>query len=585
LAGFIPDDKIADVRNAANIADVISRYVALRKAGKNFLGLCPFHADKAPSFTVSEDKQMFHCFGCGQGGNVFSFLMMYHNLNFPEAVRFLAKEYGIEIPTRHMSSGQKRQMEEKEHLFEINREAADYFRTVLLDASLGRSAQQYLKKRQMAAQVVDRFCLGYAPRGWRNLVQHFSAKGVSLETVEKTGLIIPKKGGYYDRFRDRIIFPIADIYGKVVGFGGRSLDDSLPKYLNSPETPIYHKGQTLYGLHAANKSCRQTGTVFVVEGYFDLLALSCHGVDNVVASLGTALTREHIRILRGYADQVTLVFDSDEAGIKAAQRALPLFEQEKVDARIMSLPQGRDPDSYIFEAGADQFGKLAQQALGMMEHMMVSAINKHGLSPQGKVKIVETLKGPLASLEDSVGRAVYVKSLAERLDIDESAILERIRVSAPRGKKRDLPAKRPNTSRLEETLVAMMLQYPDILSAIDAKEIVESLETMALRKVGQIILKRFGTNQPVSGADLIAHTEEPDIRNVISSLSMEEKLWDQESCLKIVNQYRTSLKKKQARQLSRRIKEAEKACNERLSLELLAEKQRLVTSRTRLRLG
>ncbi|MDY6986423.1 MAG: DNA primase [Thermodesulfobacteriota bacterium] len=580
MAGFIPDDKIADVRNAANIGDVISEYVALKKAGRNLVGLCPFHADKAPSFTVSEEKQIFHCFGCGQGGNVFSFLMMYHNLSFPEAVRSLAKRYGIEIPSRDMSPGQRRQLEEKERLFEINQQAAEYFKKALADGPLGRSAREYLKRRHMAPEVMDRFCLGYAPKGWRNLVGHFSSKGVPLDAVEKTGLLIPKSGGYYDRFRDRIMFPITDIHGRVLGFGGRSLDDSLPKYLNSPESAIYHKSQTLYGLREAKQHCRQTGKVFVVEGYFDLLALTCHGIDNVVASLGTALTRGHVRILKGYAEEVTLVFDSDEAGVKAAQRALPLFEQEKVDARIMRLPEEKDPDSYIFEAGGDQFRDMAQKSLDMMEFMMASAIKRHGLSPQGKVKIVEALKGPLRSLEDSVGRAIYVKTLAERLDIDESAILERIRVSAPRGEKRALRAKGPNTSKLEETIVAMMLQCPEGLSAFNVKEIVESLENAALKKVGQIILERFGTHEPATGADLIAQTKDADIRNVISSLTIDGKIWDHESCLKIVNQYWASLRKRQGRVLSRRIKEAEKACDERLSLKLLAEKQRLVASQT-----
>jgi DNA primase len=585
LAGFIPDDKIADVRNAANIADVISDYVALKKAGKNLVGLCPFHADKAPSFTVSEEKQIFHCFGCGQGGNVFSFLMMYHNLSFPEAVRSLAKRYGIEIPTRHMSPGQRRQLEEKERLLEINQQAAQYFKKALVDDPLGRSAQEYLKRRQMVPEVVDRFGLGYAPKGWRNLVRFFSSKGIPLDAVEKAGLVIAKSGGHYDRFRDRIIFPITDVYGRVLGFGGRSLDDSLPKYLNSPESPIYHKGQTLYGLYQAKNACRQSGRVFVVEGYFDLLALACHGMDNVVASLGTALTQGHVRILKGYAERVTLVFDSDEAGVKAAQRSLPLFGQEKVDARIMRLPEGKDPDSYIFEAGVDPFREMAKQALDMIEFLMASTIKKHGLSPQGKVKIVEALKGPLGSLEDSVGRAIYVKKLAERLDIDEAALLERIRTSAPKGRKRALPSKGPNTSKLEETLVSMMLQCPESLSAFNVKEIVDSLETELLKRVGQILLERLGTREPTTGADLIAQTKDPDIRNVISSLTIDEKLWDPESCLKIVNQYRASLKKKQARLLSRRIKEAEKACDERLSLELLAEKQRLVANRTPPRLG
>jgi DNA primase len=579
LAGFIPDDKVADVRNAANVVEVISEYVDLKKTGKSFLGLCPFHAEKKPSFTVSEEKQIFHCFGCGQGGNVLTFVMLYHNLNFPEAVRFLANKYGIEIPTRHMSAGQKRQLKEKEMLFEINQEAAAYFKAMLLESPLGNAARGYLKKRQMTPQVTDRFCLGYAPGGWRNLVKHFSAKGLPLETVEKAGLIIPKRAGYYDRFRDRIIFPIVDIHERVVGFGGRSLDESLPKYLNSPETPAYHKSRTLYGLHAAKQTCRQTGSAFVVEGYFDLLALNCHGINNVVATLGTALSREHIRILKGYAGQVTLVFDSDEAGMKAAERSLPLFEEEKVDARIMRLPEGEDPDSYVLEMGGHRFRQLADQALGMMGFLIASAVDKHGLSPQGKVRIVEALKGPFGLLVDSVSRAVYVKDLAERIDVDEAAILEQIRTSTPKRKKTVSAARPRSGSKLEETLVAMMLQWPDILSGVNAQEIVDGLETGSLKRIGQMILDGLGTSQPAVGADLIAQAQDPEIRNVISSLAVEERLWDRESCLKIVGQYQTYLRKRQERVLLRKIKEAEKADNQELLHELLGEKQRRLHGR------
>jgi DNA primase len=375
------------------------------------------------------------------------------------------------------------------------------------------------------------------------------------------------------------MFPIVDIHGRVTGFGGRSVDDSLPKYLNSPETSIYHKGKTLYGLAEAKTSCRQGGNVFVVEGYFDLLALNCHGIDNVVASLGTALTQEHIRVLKGYAEKITLVFDSDEAGAKAALRTLPLFEQEKADVCIMTLPEGKDPDSYIMEAGGDQFRKMADEALGVMEYIMASVIKKHGLSLQGKVKIVEALKGPLGSWPDSVGRAVYVKELAERLDIDETAILEQVRSSAPKTKKTDSPTKGTSVSRLEETVIGVMLQHPDVISSLNAQEIVESFETAVLKKVGQVILERIEANQPLASADFIEQIQDPQMRNVISSLAVGEGSWDRDSCLKIVSQYCSSLRKRRERLLLRRIKEAEKAHDEPLLLELLEEKQRRVHER------
>ncbi len=579
MGGFISDDKIAEVRIAANIVDVVSQDVSLKKGGKNFLGLCPFHAEKTPSFSVNEEKQIFYCFGCGQGGNVFNFLMLYHSMGFPEAVRLLAKRYGIQIPDKKMSVGQKRRMEENDRLFDINKEAVVFFRRSLEKTSSGKHAREYLARRRITPEVTDRFMIGYAPRGWQNAVDFFSSKRTSLADMEKAGLIIAKKNGYYDRFRDRIVFPILDIHERVVGFGGRSLDDSLPKYLNSPETPVYHKGRTLYGLPAAKAECRRSGSVFVVEGYFDLLALRCHGIDNVVATLGTALTRQHIRILKGYAKQVILVFDSDAAGMKAAERSLPLFGEEMVDVRIMSLPVGHDPDSYVLEAGRDRFLKRAASALDVMEFLIAGAIKKYGLSLQGKVRIVEALRGPLGSLADKVSRAVYVKHLSERLDIDESAILEQVR-NAVGGDDRGKPKTRvSDRSKLEEALVAIILQSPDILSGYDARAIIEGIETDELRQLGRIILERNKENRRAVGADLISETDDPRIRNLISSLSVEEKAWDESSCLKVLGQYVTHLRRKQEKELSRKIKKAEQANNETLLHELLAEKQRRVNER------
>ena len=574
MAGFIPEDLIAHVKDAANIVDVISEYVALKKTGKNFLGLCPFHADNKPSFTVSEEKQIFHCFGCGQGGNVFTFLMQYNNLSFPETVRFLAQRYGIEIPTGKMSPTQRRALEERESLLEINKEAADHFKRILSHPSSGKRAGDYLGKRQMTPEVTDRFMLGYAAKSWTDLTQYFSRKGVPLDDLEKAGLVVAKNGRHYDRFRDRIIFPIVDIHERVVGFGGRSLDDSLPKYLNSPDTPVYNKSRTLYGLHVAKDACRQSSSVFIVEGYFDLLALHCHGIQNVVATLGTALTRQHVRIMKGYARQMILVFDSDEAGIKAAERSLPLFLEEKVDARILILPAGKDPDSYVFEVGAIRFLKAAEKALSVMPFLIASAIKKHGLSMEGRVRVVETLKGPLGSLLDGVSRSVYIKDLAERLDIDESAILEQVRNSATKDKKGISMPRPRHSSKLEEAVVAMMLQCPEIVSSFNPREIIEGLETAELRKLGRMILERIGSNRPATGADLIAQADDVQTRNLISSLLMEDIQSDRDSCQKIVRQYQARLRKRQIRLLSKKIKEAEKTNDQNLLNQLLAEKQK-----------
>jgi DNA primase len=573
LTGFIPEDIIARVREATNIVDVIGECVSLKKTGKNLVGLCPFHADTTPSFTVSEEKQIFHCFGCGQGGNVVTFLMQYNNLSFPEAVGFLARKCGIEIPKKRLSAGQKKDLEEREGLFKMNSEAAEYFQSMLSDVSSGRKARDYLNKRRMPPGIIDRFMLGYAPASWTGLIQNFARKGVSIEDLQKAGLVVAKERKRYDRFRDRIMFPIVDIHQKVVGFGGRCLDDSLPKYLNSPDTPVYNKRRTLYGLNAAKDACRQRGQAFVVEGYFDLLALHCHGIENVVATLGTALTRQQVRIMKGYARQVVLVFDSDEAGIKAAERSLSLFMEEKVDARILVLPGGKDPDSYIFAVGPEVFMKAADEALGIMPFLTARAIERYGLSLEGKVRVIEAMKGPLGSLQDSVSRSVYIKDLAERLDIDESAILEQVRMSAERDRKPGEKSQPRHVSRLEEALVAIMLQWPEILSPLNPAEMVEGFETAEFKKLGRLILEKSTGGRPTTGADLIAEIDDPQTRNLMSSLLLEEIQQDRDSCHKIVKQYQAHIRKRQIKLLSKKIKEAERSNDQELLNRLLAEKQ------------
>ena len=301
MADFIPEEKISEIRNAADIVEIISEAVVLKKTGRNYVGLCPFHAEKTPSFSVNPEKQIFYCFGCATGGSVFSFLMKQQGMTFPEAVKAVAQRCGIELPRREMSPAERRRASERELLLGINRKAMAYYSGVLKHPVAGRKARAYLEKRGFAAAIIEQFALGYAPEGWDPLIRHLGAGRERLQLLEKAGLVIPRKtgSGCYDRFRDRIVFPILNAARQVIGFGGRVLDDGLPKYLNSPETPIYTKGRSLYGIDLAREDCRKSETVFVVEGYFDLLALHQHGIQNAVATLGTALTPEHVRVLKG----------------------------------------------------------------------------------------------------------------------------------------------------------------------------------------------------------------------------------------------------------------------------------------------
>ncbi|MBW2564341.1 MAG: DNA primase, partial [Deltaproteobacteria bacterium] len=306
-------------------------------------------------FTVSPEKKIFHCFGCQAGGNAFTFIMKNEGISFPEAVRVIAAKCGIDIPAQRLSQGEKRKISEREKLLDVNRQAKDYFCNILSNSATGKNAKEYLKKRKINKEIIKGFALGYAQEGWDNLTSYFMKKKISPELLENSGLIIPRKkgSGFYDRFRGRIIFPIFNISSQVIGFGGRVMDDSDPKnakYLNSPETPVYNKSSSLYGLNKAKDKLREYKTVFIVEGYFDLLALQQHNIINSVATLGTSLTTEHVRLIRGYigkTGKVILVYDSDDAGLKAAYRSIEIFDKGYVDAKIMVLPDGYDPDSLV----------------------------------------------------------------------------------------------------------------------------------------------------------------------------------------------------------------------------------------------
>jgi DNA primase len=456
-----------------------------------------------------------------------------------------------------------------------------FYSGILKHPAAGRKARAYLEKRGFAAAIVDRFALGYAPEGWDALIRHLGAGRERLQLLEKAGLVIPRKtgSGCYDRFRDRIIFPIRNAARQVIAFGGRVLDDGLPKYLNSPETPIYTKGRSLYGIDLAREHCRKSETVFVVEGYFDLLALHQHGIQNAVATLGTALTPEHVRVLRGCIGEngtVVLVYDSDAAGIKAAQRSIGVFEQGYAEARICVLPPGHDPDSFIFEFGAAAFQKAAAEARGIMPFLMEAAVTRHGLSVDGKVQIVSELSAAIAAIQDPMARSLYIKDLAERIGVDESAILERVRgrLGGKAGGGATAPpqaaggARRPD--RFEVQVAMMMLQYPRILPEIRRRQLLDHFENQALRRVGDMALR--WENDPDGFNREIDRTADPEIQRLVASLVLEETPWNHHGCLKLLDQFENSRKNKD-RTILEQIKAAEKRGDHEGWLKLLQQKQ------------
>ena len=596
MAIFIPEDKILEIKNAADIVDMISEVVHLKKTGKNFVGLCPFHAEKTPSFSVSPEKQIFYCFGCGAGGNIFSFLMKNDGLAFPEAARSLARRYGIDIPSRSLTPEQKKRMGERESLLKINRQAMDFFSQALHRGASGQAAMAYLKKRGLSSDIIDRFNIGYAPKGWDHLLNFFSKSGVPLARVEKSGLILPKKDGrgYYDRFRDRIVFPIIDINQAVIGFGGRVMDDTLPKYLNSPETPVYNKSRSLYGLHLSKDKCRKTQSVYIVEGYLDLLTLNQYGIENAVATLGTALTADHVRMLSRYVPRMLLVYDSDEAGIRSALRCIDIFwkehvdfsrgdvfREEKADTHILVLPDGHDPDSYLRENGTEPFEKAAGRAPGIVSFLIEQSIDMHGLSTEGKIRVVTDLKRPLAAINDNVARSLYIKQLAEQIGIEENIILEKVREGSSEKEKKNTRRPKDNAdqigSRLEQQILAMMLQFPAILPEIKKYNVIEFIENHHLQSIAKTILEhQLSSVEQIS--ELLSRIDNPEQQRLISALAMVEESWDESGCMTLIIQFIKKGQRRRDRQILDQIKAAEKENDQETLDRLLRKKQKLAVS-------
>lgn len=434
---YIPEEIVSRIRNKADIVEIISGYLSLSKSGENYKGLCPFHPEKTPSFIVSPKKQIFHCFGCGLGGDLFHFMMKIEGLSFPEAVSSLGRRYGITFVDK---KDPKEGFIQKERglLYKINNAALEYYQENLNDSKTGCEAMEYLiKNRGLNAETIKRFHLGFAPMSWDGLFSHMVKKGWSARDLEVSGLILKRseRSGYYDRFRNRIIFPIRDIAGKVVGFGGRALDDSLPKYINSPETPIYIKGKNLYGLDKAKEEIKREGGLIIVEGYLDAIRLHQAGIGNTVATLGTALTPSHLEMVKRFTQKVYLVFDPDPAGIKATIRTIGLFIDYGISAEVVPLPTGEDPDSFINRCGKEPFLdalKGSQKIIEFALSSMIKDVNNNEIDK--KRNLVKEIMPLVARLDNSVEKTYYLRLIAERLNIEERFLLEDLR-GIPQGSK------------------------------------------------------------------------------------------------------------------------------------------------------
>jgi DNA primase len=583
------DEVAALIKERADIVQIIGECVELKRSGVRFLGRCPFHGEKTPSFSVHAGQQFYHCFGCGESGDVFSFMMKYHNFDFPTAVKELARRYQIELPERRQSKEEERRRQRSELLFAINEKCASIFSKYLQEAASARMAREYLSKRGVGSELSTRFRLGYAPAvegaGWNFLGSQLGKE--EMKTAVEAGLLVEKEqGGSYDRFRDRILFPISDISGRICGFGGRIVGEGQPKYLNSPESQVFNKGKLLLGLFQQKEFIRRQNHAVLVEGNFDLISLVGHGCNNVAAPLGTALTREQLRLLKRFAEKVTLLFDGDDAGRKAAVRAVPLFLAEQIPGRVAFLPTGHDPDTFVREKGLVELNILLDQAIALPEFALAQMIDKHGLTLDGKSKILEELKPLIAAAVSPLQRSLFVAHFAEKLGLAADQLDVRLeRPSEPIAE----PPPPAKNNRGEPGAVLAMAQRQLVEFMILHPQCFFQLADGGLRAclaggIGEIIFLELQNlltrNSQAEPEELLTVLPEGAERSLVADLLLRAPLHsstgDENNTADELSEFLLYLRKfklqKQSADVMQRINIADKAGDHRLLQELLAKK-------------
>lgn len=530
----IPEELVDSIRSQADIVDIVSDYVTLRRSGRNYMGLCPFHDEKTPSFSVNPEKQIFHCFGCGKGGSVFTFLMEHENVTFVEAIRHIARRLHITIPDTH---GEREAGSEAESLARVTRFAARFFHDRLLNSGRESIVRRYAEQRGLSEETIKSFGLGYAPDSWNDLLNAAREKGIGADWLVKAGLAKTGEQRTYDAFRKRLVFPIQAPSGRVVGFGGRALsDEDQPKYLNSPESPIYRKSQVLYGLYQARDALRRQGQALVVEGYMDLLGLHEQGIQGVVALCGTALTREQARLLARYGQQAYLVYDSDQAGVRATWRAIEPLVESGLWTRVVRLPDDYDPDSYVREHGQDGFMKLVEQADSLADFMGYHA----NLQAAGdRDEVFRTLAGLIRKTANLVHREMYREEAERRFPALQGLLASELRrptgpggpggsggPGGPGGSGAAGPGRqatpaapaRDGDERVERDLVQLMLSDRTIAELVEGQLEPQDFKYPLYRRIVEQCLTGLGGERSYDLSGLIDTIDDEEAARVITEL-------------------------------------------------------------------
>ncbi len=533
------------VKQQADIVRVIGEYVRLKKSGQNFSGLCPFHQEKTPSFSVSPVKQMYYCFGCGKGGDVFRFVMELEKSPFPEAVRTVAEKCGIAVPKpRERSPEERRENQQRSSLVEMHREAAEFFAKTLLLTSEGKVALAYLEDRGLDRESITHFGIGFAPSGgdvlFRLLKQKFAEKD-----LEVCGLVgRDQSGRFYDRFRRRIMFPISNEGGKVIAFGGRAMGDDMPKYMNSPETPIYSKSTVLYHLDRAKESLRHSDFAVLVEGYMDAIAVARAGIGNVVASCGTSLAESQIKLLSRFTQRIVVNYDPDAAGQAATERSLTLLLEKEFDVRVLALPGGADPDKFIKEKGVDAYAKLLTQSPPYLDYLIGKARQMDRTTAAGKVAALNFLMPFVQRLPNRLLRSEWATRISSELRVDEPVLREALRIAANERRSEVKPKAvllTPAIKRAERQLIKMLFEAADFRERL-AQEIAEAnlhhgLET---RNIFEALLATLAAGEIPDASTVSSNLDDKDRRLVFEILfeALPEGAWeDAESCLNFLRNH------------------------------------------------
>jgi DNA primase len=568
---------IDQIRQVANIIDVASLYTTLRKRGKKHVGLCPFHSEKGPSFTVDSEKQLFHCFGCGVGGDVFTLIMEKENLSFPEALKYLAEKYHIPLPRQTKLSPELVKLEEK--IFKVNEMALAFFRRNLFQTKEGEGAMGYLRKRNLSAETLETLKVGYAPNSWNAALTYFQGKGIDLHLLEKAGLVLPgqKKPEYYDRFRGRVIFPIFSLTGKVTAFGGRTVIDADPKYLNSPDTPVYSKGKLLYGLNWTKESVREAGEVILVEGYTDFASLYQAGIKNIAASLGTSLTIDQAELARRFATNIILNYDGDAAGKMATSRGISIFIAQGQSPKIVILPGDLDPDSYLQKYGTERYLMQLKKGSAPLIKFLVDHFSTTGRlntvlsTVYERIQIAEKIINLVGVNPKTLEGSEHLRQLSGYLNLEEQLLRDRIKGKSIENniEEKDffLPA--------EKRLLQILLENHTITPQLLTKTREEDFRGLKSEPAFKIMVESHKKGKKVVFPEL-SRAVEPDLSRCLSQMMQEQAgQGTEEEALDCLHSLRKTSLESQLKALQKEIVQCERSGEKDRLKRLLLQKQSL----------